>query len=401
MSPTPDFVTSLVPVLGRSHELGFNVFDVMHHGLHEKQLSNVFRWLLNAEGTHRLCSRFAEIFVDEINKQIREGEPLTIERFVVRQEVNTSLPGDGADIADLVLESDSTVIVIENYYTSDGHGHSYSRYKTYSERDGRRGCVVLLCADVDPSLQTRGWEHATVLPYAGLLGRLLRELDTDPAYQRDTPQAFAFIEQMYRKFVTQRGTMQDQDIVAFVTAMCATGEAARYQAKDQEVAAAQFGSDMADQARERFNEGRDLLQRVKRRLRDFSAGPLAEQLNATLGEGFVTNVSARYAGLYQWTVNFELAEDAPDTGKAKLQLKFGPSAWFAVEKDDHWRRSDDPRPDDYEHVFVTYAAKGEIRRSTVTMDEVLKGLESTDRRLHDEIVKMIRADAPHGSPTDH
>ena len=60
--------------------------------------------------------------------------------------------------------------------------------------------------------------------------------------------------------------MEDQDIVAVITAMCATGEAARYQAKDQEAAAAQFGSDMADQARERFNEGRDLLQRVKARL---------------------------------------------------------------------------------------------------------------------------------------
>lgn len=67
-----DFVTQFVPVLGRSLELGFNVFDVMHHGLHEKQLSNVFRWLLNAEGTHRLGDRFGKIFVDEINKQIRE-----------------------------------------------------------------------------------------------------------------------------------------------------------------------------------------------------------------------------------------------------------------------------------------------------------------------------------------
>ena len=25
----------------------FNVFDVMHHGTHEKQLSNVFAWLLD------------------------------------------------------------------------------------------------------------------------------------------------------------------------------------------------------------------------------------------------------------------------------------------------------------------------------------------------------------------
>ena len=44
-----DLVTTLLPIVGRSLELGFNVFEVMHHGLHEKQLSNVFRWLLDAQ----------------------------------------------------------------------------------------------------------------------------------------------------------------------------------------------------------------------------------------------------------------------------------------------------------------------------------------------------------------
>lgn len=34
---TQDLVSRLLPVLGRSLEAGFNVFDVMHHGLHEKQ----------------------------------------------------------------------------------------------------------------------------------------------------------------------------------------------------------------------------------------------------------------------------------------------------------------------------------------------------------------------------
>jgi hypothetical protein len=38
-----DLVTDLLPVLGRPLDRGFNVLDVMHHGSHEKQISNVFR----------------------------------------------------------------------------------------------------------------------------------------------------------------------------------------------------------------------------------------------------------------------------------------------------------------------------------------------------------------------
>ena len=49
-----DVITRLLPVLGISGEARFNVFDVMHHGTHEKQLSNVFAWLLDPDGTHCL-----------------------------------------------------------------------------------------------------------------------------------------------------------------------------------------------------------------------------------------------------------------------------------------------------------------------------------------------------------
>jgi len=52
-----DLVTQLLPTLARSLDASFNVFDVMHHGTHEKQVSNVFRWLLDAEGTHGLVCR--------------------------------------------------------------------------------------------------------------------------------------------------------------------------------------------------------------------------------------------------------------------------------------------------------------------------------------------------------
>ena len=176
-----DLVTGLLPVLGRSLELGFNVFDVMHHGLHEKQISNVFRWLLDPEQTHNLGDRFLRIFIDELNRVSVGSEPLPHGSYVVRQEVNISVGGAGADIADLVLESEAAVIVVENYFTSDGHGHSYSGYLAFSVRDGKRGAVALLCRNEDVSLQTAGWEDAAVLTYGKLAERLLEHVGGDRA----------------------------------------------------------------------------------------------------------------------------------------------------------------------------------------------------------------------------
>ncbi len=45
-------VTRLLPILAERPEYEFNIFNVMHHGTHEKQISNVFAWLLDANGTH-------------------------------------------------------------------------------------------------------------------------------------------------------------------------------------------------------------------------------------------------------------------------------------------------------------------------------------------------------------
>jgi len=387
-----DLVTGMLPVLGRSLELGFNVFDVMHHGIHEKQISNVFRWLLDAEGTHGLGDRFVRTFIDEVNLSLVGSEPFPVDNgFWVRQEVNTSAAGEGSDIADLVLESRTAVLVVENYFTSDGHGHSYHRYLRYANRDGRRGLVVLLCRDHDSSLQTLGWEHAPVLTYARLTDRLLDEVRGDSVYRLKNPDAYSFIEQMHRKFVKGRGRVEDHDVLKFVTAMCATGEARRYQEKRQDVAAEQFANELAVQARERFGEGRELLQRAKGRLRSFSQGVLAGQLNESRGDGFVSGVSARYAGIYQWTINFDIAEDATDFGEARLQIKFGPSAWFANEQDPNWKRTVSPDIADYSALFLTRARTQQIQQSVVTLQEVLDGLEPTDRRLHDEIMLLLHA----------
>ncbi len=386
-------VTRLLPVLGRSLDVGFNVFDVMHHGVHEKQISNVFRWLLESEGTHGLGDRFVRIFIDEVSEALAGREPLPHDGYWVRQEVNTAPVDVGADIADLVLESSAAVVVVENYLTSDGHGHSYDRYLAYGQRDGRRGVVALLCRDQDASLQTMGWENAAVLTYATLVDRLHGDLAQDHTYRRRNPDAFSFIDQMHRKFVQGRGHMEDSDVLGFVVAMCGSGEARRYQEQRQDVAAERFAADLAAQARERFGEGRELLQRAKGLLKAFSAGPLKRQLNATLGDGFVGLVSTRFSGIYQWTVNFDIAEDGGvDFGEPPLQLKFGPSAWFANERDPNWQNKIDPGVVDYSRLILTRAKNRELRQSAVTLQEVLDGLEPTDLRLHDEIARMLSDD---------
>lgn len=396
-----DLVTGLLPALGRSRLLGFNVFDVMHHGGHEKQISNVFRWLLNSEGTHYLGDRFVRIFIDEVN-QARgvECKPFPYEGYWVTQEVNTSRLGEGADIADLVLESGTAVLVIENYFVSDGHDHDYGRYMRYAERDRKQGAVLFLCQERDSTLQTDGWENAPVLTYRQLVRRLFDEVEGDEAYKRENPDAYSFITQMHRKYVKGRGDVEEQDILDFVIAMCDTGEVERYGWQRHEEAAGQFASDVAELAKERFDEGRGLLQRAKERLRNYSDGPLRRQLDESLGDGFVRRVSAKASGIYQWTIGFWLAADSSDVGEAptpeidtedgpRLQVKFGPSAWYANEQEPYFKRKVDPDTAEYLRLFLTRVDTHEIRQSDVTIQEVLEGLEPTDNRLHDEIVRLL------------
>ncbi len=384
-----DLVTGLLPVLGRSLDIGFNVFDVMHHGIHEKQLSNVFRWLLDADGTHGLDSRFTRIFVDKVNQRLGDDEPLPLGGYWVRQEVNTSVDGVGADIADLVLESESVRIVVENYFTSDGHGHDYGGYLAYSRRDDRRGVVVLLCAAEDRSLQTLGWENAPVLTYGTLIDRLHDDVAGDAAYCRKNPEAVMFIEQMHRKFGKGRGRMDDEDVLGFIVAMCDSGEAKRYGLQPQSVAAEQFATDLAEQARHRFGEGRDLLRQVKKRLRSFSDQHLQRQLHASFGDGFVHKVRSNYQGIFEWTVYVDIDAQSVGFDETRFGLVFGPTAWFTNEREQGWKSTVDPEDADYSHVFFWRKNARVVRQSSVTLREVLDGLEPSDARLHDEILEAL------------
>ena len=382
-----DLVTEFLPILGRSLERGFNVFDVMHHGTHEKQLSNIFAWLLDVGGSHNLDDGFLNIFVDEVNAA-SPSAPVPHERYRVRQEVNTGLGLDDVDIADLVLEGESAVIVVENYFTSDGHGHSYERYLEFGRRENRQAVGVLLCREENRACQAQSWEDAAVLTYGPLIARFAGAVDGDATYQRKNSEAYAFIQQLQRKFVREKGLVSEQDVIRFLTAMCDTGGVRRFGESPREKAAERFASDLAVQARERFDEGLEVLRRVKGLLRDYAAGPLSEQLNASLVGQRVQTVRAPYAGIYQWTIILDVMGEG-DVIAATIQLKFGPSAWFANEQDAHWKRTIDPVLADYSCVFVTHVEAGVIRQSTVTLQDVLDGLEPTDTRLHDEAIRLL------------
>src|SRR5699024_8097382 len=136
------FVTALLPSLSRSLAEQFNVFRVMHHGTHEKQLSNVFAWLFNARGTHQLGDAPQGLFLDLINAGVPASEQLPRPGYDVAQEVVA--PGyegnpdpESADISDIVLSSPDAAVVVENFGTSDGHGHDYRRYLALGTAGGR------------------------------------------------------------------------------------------------------------------------------------------------------------------------------------------------------------------------------------------------------------------------
>lgn len=375
-------VSLLLPALIRPEEPAFNVFDVMHHGRHEKQISNVFAWLLNAEGTHGLGDAFLQIFIDAVSRRRGEPNPIPLGAYSVSQEVDVASPGEPSDIADLVLEGDHWVLVVENYYTSDGHGHGYDAYSTFGTRGDKQSAVVLLCASIDLARLANDWHRAAVVSYAEVLGPLLERVAGDDPYQRSHPEQCAFLRHLHDHFVKE-SQMDDAEMIRFVDAMCVTGEAKRYLQQDAEAAASQFASDLNEQALRQFGESRAWLQKVKGTLKHYAAQVLRPQLNDALTGRSVTDVGARYAGRYQWTVTLELDGHAGDA----VQLKFGPSAWYANEQDSEWTdRVSDP---DYAHVFLTRRGTQQIRQSSVTLQEVLNGLAAEDERILSELLGLL------------
>jgi hypothetical protein len=185
--------------------------------------------------------------------------------------------------------------------------------------------------------------------------------------------------------------MNDDALIDFIDAMCRTGEAGRYGLRPIEPAAVQFADELREQAKAQFDESRELLQRVKAALKNYANEFLKGQVNEELGHEYITDVSARFQGSYEWTVNFLT------TGKSEavLQLKFGPTAWYANEGKggdwgtDTWEETVPVGQADYSQLFITRNRKA-IRQSVVALREVIEGLSPDDFRLRDEVVRFVR-----------
>ncbi len=77
-------------------------------------------------------------------------------------------------------------------------------------------------------------------------------------------------------------------------------------------------------------------------------------------------------------------------GGETLQLRIGPSAWYANTQDARWTRRVDPDAADYARLFLTRVQARQIHPSAVTLQIVLGGLAPTNRALHEEFVALLR-----------
>lgn len=380
-------VIGLVPSLSRSLAAQFNVFRVMRHGTHEKQLSNVFAWLLDADATHELGDRAQRIFLELVNSSPPIGTALPTSGYTVTQEVNTSGPEmPDKDIADIVLTGPSACVVIENYGTSDGHDHDYDNYLKYGLRAGN-AVVVLLCVRHEPHLQTKGWDQATVVTYADLLRGVQSAVHSDRGWKREHPQQQSFLDQLFQHFLKGPAAMDLNDRIAFLATMCETGESARYGYRPQDVAAREFAELVAQHAKRQFDEGRQTLLDLKRTLKTVAEKTLSDQLNERMSSGRVTKVEARFSGQWEWAVALRRADSSPN-----LFIVFGPSA---VAENAHV-----PVPldaPDFTKLFVVRQGPSgsgvdRILQTAVLLIEVLDGLSLQDVRLRDALLELIALD---------
>lgn len=379
-------VTSLLPLLTEPARPEFNIFQVLHHGTHERQISNLFAWLLSPDGTHQLGESFQRLFIDEINHSKSESTSVEYGPYSVRQEVNTAPPDGDRDIADIVLESPSTIIVVENYHVSDGHGHSYHRYREFGSRRGKTAVVVMLCASATPGSLTDGWQEAAVVTYGSLIDLLGAHVKADEEFREANPQQCFFFEQIHTFFVKGRN-VNSSELIDFIRAVCNSGSAVHYR-QSPELSAVNFADALRERALVQFAESRDLLGRVKANLLAYANGSLIPQINGALGQEYLTNAAANYRGIFQWTVILHSGV-AGEGSDPPLQIKFGPSAWYAVEEDSNWSLHSKGEID-YAHLFLTERSTMSVVQSSVTIRELLSGLTADDLRLRDELLALTK-----------
>ena len=93
------------------------------------------------------------------------------------------------------------VMVVENYYTSDGHGHSYKGYRRFGEQGGKTCVVVLMCESVNPASQTDDWETCSRRHVPNARGAIMSHIGADPKYQQECPEQYSFFRHMERQFL--------------------------------------------------------------------------------------------------------------------------------------------------------------------------------------------------------
>lgn len=298
--------------------------------------------------------------------------------------MDTSGPEDlGKDIADILLTSPTASVVIENYESSDGHGHGYHRYWAHGTKGGRRSVVVLLCTRREHHRQTDGWEEAVVVTYAEVLQSLQEHIARDAAWRRTHQRQDFFISQLIENYEGGPGAVSDADRIAFIKAMCDTGESARYGARPQAAAAQEFADLLALHAKRQFEEGRSTLAEVKVTLKRYAERTLMPQVNAALHGGPVTSVHTPFHGQWEWCVTLGRADPWPN-----IYLEFGPTA-----VSENARVANPVADPDYSKIFVTRQAEGDgidqIAQTDVSLAEVLAGLSENDVRLRDAALSMI------------
>ena len=384
------FVTALLPSLSRSLAEQFNVFRVMHHGTHEKQLSNVFSWLLTPEATHELGDAFQRLFLDCVNQGLPGDAQLPTTGYRVTQEVDTrgdeELAGGevGMDIADVLLTRDDAAVIIENYGTSDGHGHDFHRYRDHAAALGRDAAVVLLCLRREEHLQRDGWEDAVVVTYAEVLSRLDEHIAANPSWARTHPEQHFFIQQMLQHFVEGPAAVNLDDQIAFIKAMCSTGESDRYGQSHHESAAQEFADLVAAHAGRQFEESRRALDDAKASLRNFARTTLRDQVNDLVGDGPVGEIDSNFRGIWKWGIRLSRPE-----GYQNVFLVVGPTAAHVMSP-----VADNDFEPDFARVFVTFdaasvATSEDVVQTDVGLDEVINGLPREDVRLRDAVLALV------------
>lgn len=291
---------------------------------------------------------------------------------------------ESADIADILLSSPDAAVVVENYETSDGHGHDYRRHLALGRAGDRDAVVVQLCHRRERPLQRDGWEQAIVITYAELLDAVRAHTTSDRAWTSRHPDQNFFLCQLFEHFVEGPAAMNTDDTLAFLTAMCETGESARYGYQPHDRAAEEFGDLIAAHARRQLSESRALMAATKRSLSIYVNAVLVEQLNRELANGPVEEVITHFSGLWTWGVGLRRGEKLP-----AVFLVFGPTA--VQELDQVPRKLEDP---DFSQVFVdlkdpAVGGASRLAHTGVSLVEVMDGLLANDVRLRDAVLAII------------